>query len=898
MSYHTPLNVYSYDSETGLLFNVQCYLIVDMTELTPLMKQYFSVKEKHKDAILLFRLGDFYEMFGEDAETASKILQIALTTREKSKEDPIPMCGVPYFASESYVSKLIKAGYKVAICEQLEDPREAKGIVRRDVIKVITPGTHTPENPKENTYIISIFPSANQHGIAVADISTGEFMLYETSENIEDELYRFEPREILMPQSLKDNIHYKEALNTFFTSFHEDWYFDYADAYKTLLRHLKVSSLEGYGCDGMVAAISAAGALVSYLEDTQKETFILRKISTLRQDSYMFLDAATQRNLELTHTLKDGSSEGTLLWVLDETLTPMGGRFLRASLLKPLIDREGINKRQDAVEYLIEDYELLEELRTSLRKIQDIERLSSRVASKSATARDLIGIKHSLTNLPKIRKSLSVSKNLHVRLISENISEFSDLRKLIEKGILDNPPITLRDGGIIRDGYSAEVDELRKISLKGKDFLSELELKEKNRTGISSLRVAYNRVFGYYIEVTKANLHMVPDDYIRKQTLVGGERFITPELKEYEGKILGAEEKLKNLEYQIFQKILDEVSKESSLLSKTAHAIAIVDFLSSLAITAKRYNYVKPIVDESGVIEITEGRHPVLERISSDEKFIPNSTYIDTEDNRLLIITGPNMAGKSTYMRQVALIVLMAQIGSFVPASDARIGIADRIFTRIGASDFLTKGQSTFMVEMIEVANITHNATGKSLILLDEVGRGTSTFDGISIAWAVAEYILNDIQARTLFATHYNELTELSLTHKGVKNYNVSVKEWGDEIIFLRKIEKGPSDKSYGIQVARLAGISEIIINRSKEVLANLEKEELDVTGSPKFAHRKTKRSTVQLDLFSSMPDSIVSEIMNLDITALKPEEALEKLIELKKKADSYSIALTKKKSA
>ncbi len=862
------------------------------------MKQYFDVKEKYTDAIVLFRLGDFYEMFGEDAEKASKILQITLTTRDKSKEEPIPMCGVPYFASESYISKLIKAGCKVAICEQLEDPKETKGIVRRDVVRVITPGTYSPENPKENTYIVSIFPSANKHGIAVADISTGEFFMYETEENIGDELSRFEPSEVLTPHSLKDNIHYKEALDTFFITFFEDWYFDYPDAYKTLLRHLNVSSLEGYGCNGMVAAISAAGGLVSYLEDTQKETFVLKKIGTLRHDSYMFLDAATQRNLELTHSFKDGVIEGTLLWVLDETLTPMGGRFLRASLLKPLVDREEIQKRHDAVEYLIEDYELLEELRTSLRKIQDLERLSSRVASNSANARDLVGIKHSLTNLPKIRKSLGVSKNLLVRSISEDISEFSYMRKLIEKGIVDSPPVSLRDGGIIKDGYSTDVDDLRKISKKGKGFLSELELKEKDRTGISSLRIGYNRVFGYYIEVTKANLHMVPTNYIRKQTLVGGERFITPELKEYENKILGAEEKLKNLEYQIFQEILDVVNKESSLLSKTAYAIAIIDFLSSLAIVSKRYNYVKPVVDQQGIIDIIEGRHPVLERIPSDEKFIPNNTYIDTEDNRLLIITGPNMAGKSTYMRQVALITLMAQIGSFVPASNARIGIADRIFTRIGASDFLTKGQSTFMVEMIEVANITHNATNNSLILLDEVGRGTSTFDGISIAWAVAEHILNELRARTLFATHYNELTELSLTHKGVQNYNVSVKEWGDEIIFLRKIEKGPSDKSYGIQVARLAGIPENIIHRSKEVLANLEKDELDETGSPKFAHRKTKRGSVQLDLFSSMPDSIVSEIISLDEKTLTPEEALRKIIDLKKKIFSYSASLTKKKSS
>jgi len=862
------------------------------------MKQYFSTKEKYKDAIVLFRLGDFYEMFGEDAERASKILQIALTTREKSKEEPIPMCGVPYFAADSYISKLIKAGYKVAICEQMEDPKEAKGIVWREVVRVITPGTHSPENPKENAYIISLFPSGNKHGIAVADISTGEFILYETDENIEDEMYRFEPREILIPQSIEDNIHYKEALTNFYKSVYEDWYFDYPEAYKTILRHLKVSSLDGYGCDGMTAAISAAGALVSYLEKTQKEALSLKKISILRQDTYMFLDASTQRNLELTHNLKDGSREGTLLWVLDETLTPMGGRYLRASILKPLIDIQEIKRRLDSVQYLIEDYELLEELRTSLRKIQDIERLTSKVSSKSANARDLIAIKNSITHLPKIKKSLSSSKNFYLKEISEDISEFSHLKALIEKGIVDDPPVSLRDGGIIKDGYNVDVDEFRSVSKKGKDFIAKLELKERQRTGIASLKVGYNRIFGYQIEVTKPNLDLVPDDYIRKQTLVGGERFITPELKEYESKILGADERLKNLEYQLFQEILAEIQKESTLLSRAAHAIATVDLLASLAIVAKRYNYAKPSIDESGVIEITEGRHPVLERIPSDEKFIPNSTYMNTEDNRLIIITGPNMAGKSTYMRQITLMVLMAQIGSFVPASHARIGIVDRIFTRIGASDFLTKGQSTFMVEMIEVANITHNATNKSLILVDEVGRGTSTFDGISIAWAVAEHILNEIKARTLFATHFNELTELGLTYSGVINYNVSVKEWGDEIIFLRKIERGPADKSYGIQVARLAGLPESIISRAKEVLANLEKEELNEVGSPKFAGRKAKKDTVQLNLFSSIPDALIMEIAQLDVKNLTPEEALDRLLEIKRRVDSYSItSLTKKKN-
>jgi DNA mismatch repair protein MutS len=853
-----------------------------MSELTPLMKQFFSIKEKFKDAIVLFRLGDFYEMFGEDAEKASKILQIALTTRDKSKEEPVPMCGIPYFASESYIAKLIKAGHKIAICEQLEDPKEAKGIVHRDVVKVITPGTFSPENPKENVYIISLFPSVNKHGIAIADISTGEFLVYETEEHIEDEMYRFEPREILIPQSIKDNIHYKESLKNFYVSSYEDWYFDYSEAYKTLLKHLRVSSLEGYGCEGLTAAISAAGALLSYLEDTQKQTLSLKKITTLRQDSYMFLDAVTQRNLELTHTLKDGSHEGTLLWVLDETLTPMGGRFLRYSILKPLIHINEMKKRHDAIEYLLDDYEMLEELRTSLRRMQDLERLSSKVSSRTAHARDLIAIKNSITYLPKIKKILSSAQEPYLRSIAEEISDFSALREIIEKAILDNPPLSLRDGGIIKDGYSADIDELRNISTRGKDFLTDLEQKEKKRTGISSLKVGFHRVFGYYIEVTKPNLDMVPKDYIRKQTLVGGERFITNELKEYEEKILGAEERLRNLEYHLFQEILDDIQKESGQLSKAANAVAITDFLASLTVVAKRYTYVRPTVDDTGIIEITDGRHPVLEKIPLNERFIPNSASIDTEENRLLIITGPNMAGKSTYMRQIALIVLMAQMGSFVPASDARIGIADRIFTRIGASDFLAKGQSTFMVEMIEVSNIAHNATDKSLILLDEVGRGTSTFDGISIAWSVAEYILNEIKARTLFATHYNELTELTLIHNGVRNYNVAVKEWGDEIIFLRKIEKGSADKSYGIQVARLAGLPDGIIQRAKEVLANLEKEELNETGRPRFSDRKMRKGAFQLDLFSPVTESVATEIINLDVKRLKPEDALKKIIELK----------------
>jgi DNA mismatch repair protein MutS len=860
------------------------YLIGVMSDLTPLMKQYFGIKERYPDAVVLFRCGDFYEMFGEDAEKASKILQIALTTREKSRDNPIPMCGVPYFASEAYIARLIKAGQKVAICEQMEDPKEAKGIVAREVVRVITPGTHTPENPKENSFIVSIFPAGEKHGIAAADISTGEFILFETGEDIEDEVSRFEPREILLPESMRENIHYSEALSGFFVSAVEDWYFDYPEAYRSLLRHFRVSSLDGYGCEGLTSAISSAGALLGYLENTQKEALAFEKISTLRQSSFMFIDAAAQRNLELTRSLKDGSREGTFIGVMDETLTPMGGRFLRSALLRPLIDVPEIRNRHEAVDYLVYDFELLEALRTSLRKIQDIERLSSRVSSGSANARDLAAIRNSLSELPRIKAALSSARETGLKALQEEIPDLSLLGDLIGRSIVDSPPFSVREGGIIRERYHGEVDELRNMSTQSRDVIAAMELRERKRTGISSLKVGYNRVFGYYIEITKTNIDMVPDDYIRKQTLVSSERFTTPELKEYENKVLGAEERLKNLEYDVFQQILGSVRDETGRLSAASNVLAAVDFLASLAVVAKRHNYVRPIVTEEGAIEITDGRHPVLERVLAGERFIPNSTLIDNQDNMLHVLTGPNMAGKSTYMRQVALIVLMAQMGGFVPAASASVGIVDRIFTRIGASDFLSQGQSTFMVEMIEAANIVHNATSKSLILLDEVGRGTSTFDGISIAWALAEYIVNVTRARTLFATHYNELTELALILDGVRNYNVSVREWGDEIIFLRKIEEGPADKSYGIQVARLAGIPDSIIARAKEVLHNLENEELNETGTPKLARRKTRKRKEQLDLFSSVNDSVASEIMELDMDTLKPEDALRKIIELRGK--------------
>jgi DNA mismatch repair protein MutS len=852
-----------------------------MSELTPLMKQYFGVKEQYPDAIVFFRLGDFYEMFGEDAKIASSILQIALTSRDKNKEDQIPMCGIPHFSADSYVAKLIKAGHKVAICEQVEDPKQAKGIVQREVIKVITPGTHQPDQPKENAYIMSVFPYQNTIGITVADISTGEFVVYETDKPVEDEISRHEPREILCPASMKENLYYKEAFLGYFITFYDDTYFDYTESYRNLLKQFRVASLEGYGCEGLQAGISAAGGLISYLQETQG-VLTFKKITVPSKTSYMFLDAATKRNLELVHNIKDGSVDGSLLWVLDETLTPMGGRFMRNAIANPLIKPPEIVERQRAIEAIIEDYELFEELRYTLRKVQDVERLTSRIISRSAGPRDLVALRGSLELVPSIKKSLAKSTVASINNIGNKMSEFAELQGIISSSIVDMPPASVKDGGFIRKGFNQEVDELRDISSHGKDYIARLETDEKQKTGISSLKIGFNKVFGYYIEITKANLHLAPPDYTRKQTLANCERFITSDLKEYETKVLGAEDKLNALEYDLFQGILDKLQRYTGKLLETAELIALTDFFSALASVAKKYDYIKPTISDGDLIEITDGRHPVIERLISvhglslmDEKFIPNNAFLDSSENRLLIITGPNMAGKSTYMRQVALIILMAQMGSFVPASKARIGIVDRIFTRIGASDFIAKGQSTFMVEMIETANILNNATEKSLILLDEVGRGTSTFDGISIAWAVAEHIVEKVKARTLFATHYHELTNLVLNMDGIKNYNVVVKEWGDEVIFLRKIEKGPADKSYGIQVARLAGLPEEVIDKSKVILEKLEKKETNAL-IPKLA---------QMDLFST-GDPVTVELMNLDVSSMKPQDALRKLKELKKRVE------------
>jgi DNA mismatch repair protein MutS len=625
----------------------------------------------------------------------------------------------------------------------------------------------------------------------------------------------------------------------------------------------------------MTAAISAAGALMGYLQETQKENLRFRKISLANQRTRMFLDAPTQRNLELIHNISDNSSEASLLWALDRTLTSMGGRFLRNSILSPLLDIEEINRRLDAVKYLTEDYELVEGLRNSLRKVQDVERLAQRIATGSANARDLVAVKNSLGHLPGIKAALCKALDGCLASTGEEISELFDLRMLIDKAIVDHPPHGLKDGGIIKAGFNGEADELRDISVNTKDYITALEAEEKKKTGISSLKVGYNKIHGYYIEVTRANLSHVPDRYTRKQTLVGGERYITPELKEYESKVMGAEDRLKALEYRIFLDLLEDIKGDATALMDTAEALALADFLVSLAVVAKRHNYIRPRMADNAAISITNGRHPVIERLPMFERFIPNDTFMDGGSRRLLMITGPNMAGKSTYMRQVALIALMAQIGSFVPADEATLGIVDRIFTRSGASDVLTKGQSTFMVEMVETANILNNATEKSLILLDEIGRGTSTFDGISIAWAAAEHITNFIAARTMFATHYIELTALAHTIEGVKNYNIAVKEWGDEIIFLRKIESGPADKSYGIHVARLAGLPDEVIAKAKEVLLKLEKQQI----GEGMSHYR------QMDLFAEKQDVLLEGLLALDLEALEPEQVVSRIRELKKKA-------------
>ncbi len=885
-----------------------------MTDLTPLMKQYREIKRQHLDAILLFRMGDFYEMFDQDAVTASKVLEITLTARNKSKGIETPLCGFPYHAAEGYIAKLIRRGFKVAVCEQVEDPKLAKGIVKREVIRVVTPGTVLDSNlldAKDNNYLASVYPAKDGFGLAFLDISTGDFFMAEVSgrnnlPELDTMLARFTPREVVLPRALQPDPglsgllrQYTQAVNAC-----DDWTFDRDTALRTLLDHFKTASLEGFGCSGMKIGISAAGAALRYIEETQKTGLAnIRRIQPFLTREYMVLDASCQRNLELVRNIYDGSSRGTLLSVIDHTATSMGGRKLREWLLNPLMDAGEIERRFDAVAEFKNDHQLRSNLKTSLGAVYDLERLISRVSLGAANARDLLALKQSFTVLPQIREQLSGRTSRIIYDMTEDWDNLREVFDLIDKAVSDDPPYTLREGKLIKKGYNAELDELRSISSEGKGWIAGIELRERERTGINSLKVSYNRVFGYYIEITKTNLAGVPTDYIRKQTLANAERFITPELKEYEEKVLGAEEKILDLEYRLFQQVREEVAGATVRIQDMARRLAIVDCLVSLAEAAAKNGYTRPVILEGDLLRITEGRHPVIEQLSSEERFIPNDTLLDCEENQLVILTGPNMAGKSTYMRQVAVITLMAQMGSFVPATEAQIGIVDRIFTRVGASDFITRGQSTFMVEMNETAGILNNATDRSLIILDEIGRGTSTFDGISIAWAVAEYIHTKLRARTLFATHYHELTELALTMDRVKNYTVAIKEWNDQIIFLRRVVEGGADKSYGIQVARLAGLPGAVIQRAKEVLANLEQAEFNELGEPVAGSHLNRAAgpkgrtgkqgnggktevAPQLGLFASDAGLLFKEIAELNLDAMTPLDAMNKLHELKKKVD------------
>lgn len=863
---------------------------------TPMMEQYFRIKKNYDDALLFFRLGDFYEMFYEDAKVASSVLEIALTSRQK-----VPMCGVPHHAVNTYLAKLLRQGFKVAICEQVEDAKQARGVVKRDVVKVLTPGTAIEvetEEGKENTFIASLYWEDDKWGMAVMDLVSGHIQTLQcdpqTRRNLTDELFKFAPKEITYPENQEEKIDAVLAQNSLpptMKSPQEDWIFDLSQAKCYLEEHFQVKSLKGFDLADKPFAVAAAGALLFYLKKVRKDSLaLIRSISYIQSSQHMILDSTTIKNLELIKNLRDNRREGSFLEVIDFTVNSMGGRLLRAWLLQPLLDCEEIRKRQEVVTELLAHPIERQDLRESLKEIYDLERLTGKISLAVANARDLTALKKSLVPLPGIRSLLASFRAGKLQEIHAEWDDAQDLRELIQSSILDEPSFLLTDGGIIREGHCAELDELRQISRSGKAFIVGLEKKEKQRTGISSLKVRYNKVFGYYIDVTKPNLHLVPGDYIRKQTLVNSERFITAELKEYEEKVLNAETRIGELEYELFQEIREKIARESSRLQKIAVDLAALDVFTSLAELASQRNYRCPQVSDGDKVTIIEGRHPVIEVTQQDEPFIPNDTYLDRDRDQVLIITGPNMGGKSTYLRQVALICILAQMGSFVPVKEAELGVVDRIFTRIGAMDFLSVGQSTFMVEMLETANILNNATSRSLILLDEVGRGTSTFDGLSLAWAIAEYLHDkqDFQAKTLFATHYHELTELALTMPRIKNYHVTVKEWKDDIIFLRKIEAGPSDQSYGIHVAKLAGIPRQVIDRAKEVLFNLEKKELDESGIPKIAYRSVKkRDESQFLLFQEdrereQLEAITEKIRNLDLNSLTPLEALNLLNEWK----------------
>ena len=876
---------------------------IDIKKLSPMIAEYVKTKQQYKDCILFYRLGDFYEMFFEDALTVTKELEITLTGKDCGLEERAPMCGVPFHAAETYINRLIEKGYKVAICEQVEDPKKAKGLVKREVIRVVTPGTTLDAaslDESKNNYLMSIVSMEDHFGCAIADISTGDCFLTEVDkpQKLLDEINKFVPAEIICNDAFfmsgvdTDDLKNRLGICVFPL---DAWYFDDSLCKRTLKEHFHVNTLEGLGIQDYDIGVIASGALFLYLQETQKSALShMAGIRPYAAEKYMLIDSSSRRNLELVETLREKNKRGSLLWVLDKTKTAMGARTLRSYVEQPLIDAQEINRRLEALEELNKSPMLRDEIREYLNPIYDLERLISRISYQSANPRDLIAFASSLEMLPHIRQILKDFKTPLLTELYEDMDPLEDIASLIKSAIVDEPPLAQKDGGIIREGYHEDVDKFRRSRTDGKKWLTELEVREKERTGIKSLKIKYNRVFGYSLEVTNSFKELVPENYIRKQTLTNAERYITQELKDLEDLILGAEDKLYALEYELFCEVRDKVGAEVVRIQKTAKAVAALDVFASLALVAQRNNYVRPKINESGVLDIKNGRHPVVEQMIEHDMFIANDTYLDNQKKRVSIITGPNMAGKSTYMRQTALIVLMAQIGSFVPADKANIGIVDRIFTRVGASDDLASGQSTFMIEMTEVANILRNATSRSLLILDEIGRGTSTFDGLAIAWAVIEHISDTklCGAKTLFATHYHELTELEGKISGVNNYCIAVKEKGDDIVFLRKIVKGGADKSYGIQVAKLAGVPDSVICRAKELVEELSDADITAAVKDLTSSSKKKQKIVydqvdmaQMSLFDTVQDNdIVEEIRNLDMSHLTPMEAMNILYNLQNK--------------
>lgn len=880
---------------------------IDIDAVSPMMQHYIRMKKENRDSILFYRLGDFYEMFFDDAITVSKELELTLTGKNCGLPERAPMCGIPYHAAESYLTRLVNKGHKVAICEQLEDPKTAKGIVKRGIIRVVTPGTNIDTaslDEAKNNYLMSIAFISDRFGIAVADISTGDFYVTEESSlrAFLNELSRYKPSEIICNEAfqicgvdlneLKDHMHI--AISVL-----DNYYFEDDLARRLLTRHFHVSSLKSLDLDDQGIKTVAAGAMLQYLKETQKSDLLnITRLQVYQDSNYMMIDSSSRRNLELTETLRDKEKRGSLLWVLDHTMTAMGARRLRQDIDKPLRKKDQIEKRLDAVSEFVSNPSDREELREYLSPVYDLERLLTRITYKTANPRDLISFKSSIRLLPALKQTLSCMKSELILELNQVLDPLSDLYSLIDSAIDDDPPVSVHDGGIFKSGYNKEVDELRDLKTHGKEWLANLEEEEKEKTGIKNLRIRYNKVFGYFIEVTNSNKDLVPDRYIRKQTLTNAERFYTNELKEMEDKILGSEDRLTHLENQLYLELLDRIGQEIKRIQTTAKAISSLDVLLSLAYTADRNHYVRPSINTNGNLKIKKGRHPVIEQMLPEGSFVDNDTFLDNKDHRMAIITGPNMAGKSTYMRQTALIVLMAQIGSFVPAESADISIVNRIFTRVGASDDLASGQSTFMVEMNEVANILKNATKDSLLILDEIGRGTSTFDGLSIAWAVVEYVANPrlIGAKTLFATHYHELTELEGKLPGVHNYCSAVKEGKDGIVFLRKIVKGGADQSYGIEVAKLAGLPDAVIDRARELQEQLASNDLskiaeNIASSSQKKGKKSEENDFdsrQMSFFTTeTDDDIISEIRKLDISHMTPIEAMNQLYRIQNKVNN-----------